>query len=260
MKKLTFLFLIAFAVGCSSDDSTTEDTTNPQLVLIKKITETVYYSDQENVLVSNFTYEDNKLVKIDNGSDYYLKITYNGDKVTFSKAYLNNELHSTSAYTYEGNNLVKIQMENSEKAVYTYTNGNLGTISYFTSSNNDWWLLGKETYTFANGNIAQVIDNNTNGGMTFNSKTTYAYGNGKNPFQDLNLYLRLSLEFEGATPINTNIATSSNYYNTLEATTPSHQFTYQTTYNAANFPTEIRKYDSANDLITKTTFEYNYFF
>ncbi|MFC6098222.1 hypothetical protein ACFPVY_16345 [Flavobacterium qiangtangense] len=258
IKNLTFLFLISLALGCSSDDSNVDSPENneTELVLVKKITETVYYDNQEEVLASNFTYENNKLVKIDNGSDYDLRITYDGNKVLFSKGYVNNQLNSTSSYIYEGDNLVKIQMESSEKAELTYVNGNLASISYYSGYNDSWSLLGKETYTFNNGNISQVIDQNSNGGMNSTSKSTYVYGSGKNPFKDLNFYLRLTLEFEGIHPLNTNIATSSNYFNNLEATTPSSQFTFQTIYNSENFPTEIKRYDNSNNLLTKTAIEY----
>lgn len=254
IKKLAFLSLILFAFGCSSDDS---DTTNSDVVLVKKITETIYHSGNEEVRVSNFTYQNNKLVSINNGNVHNLKITYDGDKVTRSEAYENNELLSTSNFTYEGNNLLKIQRTISrEKAEYTYADGNLRTISYYAGTNDEERLRGVETYTFTNGNISQVINNNYEWDPS-TSKATYTYNTGNNPLRDISVYLRLSLVFEGINPINSNITSSSSYYSNLNDALPYAVYRYETTYNATNFPVEIKKYGDSNNLITKTVFEYN---
>lgn len=254
VKKLTSLFLILLAIGCSSDDS---ETNNSNLVLVKKITETIYHNDDQQIRVSNFTYQNNKLIGIDNGNGHNLKIIYEGDKVIRSEAYDADGLQNTSDFTYDGTNLIKIQLAtNQEKATYTYADGNVRTISYYRRGNNEDRLLGIETYSFSNGNISQVINNNYQWEPS-TSKSTYTYDTGNNPFRDISIYLRLSLVFEGINLINSNIATSSSYYSNLNNTLPSEVYRYETTYNASNFPVEIRKYSDENYLITKTEFEYN---
>lgn len=254
IKKLTFLFLILAVIGCSSDDS---ETSNTNLVLVKKITETIYYSGDEQTRISNFTYQNNKLIGIDNGNGHHLQITYDGDKVVRSESYDADGPLSASDFTYNGSNLIKIQrVNNQEKVEYTYADGNVRSISYYGRANNEYQLLGIETFTFSNGNISQVINNNYQWD-TSTSKTTYTYATGNNPFQDISIYLRLSLIFEGINPINSNIALSSNYYSNLNDALPSSVFRYETTYNTANFPIEIKKYGETNNLITKTVFEYN---
>ena len=254
IKKLAFLSLILFAFGCNSDDS---ETTNSDLVLVKKITETIYHSGNEEVRISNFTYQNNKLVSINNGNGHDLKIIYDGDKVIRTEAHDAEGPLRGSNFTYDGNNMIKIQTtDNQGKAEYTYTNGNVSTISYYGRTNNEFALLGIQSLTCSNGNISQVIIDDYQWDPS-TSKTTFTYDTGNNPLRDISVYLRLSLVFEGINPINSNTTSSSSYYTNLNNALPSAVYRYETTYNASNFPIEIKKYDDSNNLITKTVFEYN---
>lgn len=110
---------------------------------------------------------------------------------TILKAYLG------ANFTYDGTNLIKIQStDNRGKTEFTYSNGNVSTISYYGRSNNELELLGIQTLTFSNGNISQAITNDYQWDPS-TTKTTFTYDTGNNPLRDISIYLRLSLVFEG---------------------------------------------------------------
>ncbi len=258
LKKIALFLFAPILFACSSDDSTTNPETY-ESVLISKITETVYYSNTESTSVTNFNYASEKLASITSGDlNNKIEFIYEGDKIVKANQINNNTIVGFNTLTYEGNNLKSIiQSNNSNKTEYTYSNNTLNTEVYSSLYDGAWTQMDKKTYTFVNGNTTQIINHMTNTGINLVSKSTYTFDSKNNPMRDMNPVIRLLLSFEGFSPLNLNNEISQKSFNSLEATTPSEEYSYDIIYNSSDFPTQIiRKATGSTDPISKTVIEY----
>lgn len=82
------------------------------------------YEDRESY---NYVYENNRLTKIvlSQSPEWYVKIKYNGNKISEVDKYHNNDLYKKLQFEYEGNWPTRI-ICNSDGSVYTYNLGNDG--------------------------------------------------------------------------------------------------------------------------------------
>lgn len=240
MKKL--LTIAAFALftmtSCSGDDDS--NNSNSNAVLVTKTVETDAFGDD---YVSDYFYEGTKVTKITHNDGSKQVFTYDGDKLTAIKHYVDADLEQEDKFTY--NNAGQLatfvsldyDFEDAEKAVFTYNTDGTVSVSAFSgnlTSQTDLEYTG--TMTIQNGNITSLSSE----GLT----ATYTYDNKKNPFVNVTSYSTLIYAyFEGGV----NNILSSTFFG--ETTT----YTYQ--YNSAGYPvTATEEFDG--DEYT-TTFTYN---
>jgi len=259
LKKIATLLLFPIVFACNSDDNATTTPGENSKVLLTKLTQTVYYSSDENVTVTKFNYQGDKLVNIsDETLVGRLEFVYEGDKIVRANQFNNTELLGYNTISYEGNKIKTVQGSNAQKTEYTYTNDVLNTSTFFTFYDNTWTQVKKSEYTFANRNATQIVERRNFAEEEAVYKIIYGFDLKNNPMRDMNPYLKVLLsEFEGFSALNLNNTISQKSYNGLNATIPLEEYSYEIIYNSDNFPTQIiRKLAGSTTPISKTVFEY----
>ena len=261
MKKQIFIktFLIAFVLaiaGCSGDDTNENTNVNTETpILIKTITEKVYYgSDHEQTTAYNFNYENNKLQSLVIG-DYETKYIYNGDKIVKAVYFENGIQNGSTTIVYDGD-FVKYTLsddEYHEKTEYTYLNGQVASVKSGYMSNGEYVLLAKEDYTFSNGNLIEELFYSNTFGSPYFSKSIYTYDTKNNPGKFMNPYLRLFFQSESFSAFSENNILSRTY-GPPDGATPSRQ-ECEIVYNDRDFPVKIVKKQDGS-VIADATIEY----
>ena len=254
---LKIFILSLLFISCSNDS---EDTNNSEAPLyVKSITEEVYYSSSSSSInITNFIYENNKLVKsinLQNGS--YANINYDGEKVIKIDNFgADNILNDSSTFFYEGDVLSKIEFDSgSENYKFYYQNGKL-IKSESGSINNSVYQIGlSREYTYENSNITQVIKNEYYNGNIYTAKNIFTYDNKNNQVKYMNKYLKLIYANEGFDGLSESNKLTQDSYNPITNTIPS-KFIYQYVYNSDNYPTNIKRLTLSGTLISNTTIEY----
>jgi hypothetical protein len=253
-KTILFIAILSVIVSCSNDS----DSSSGGGVLIKKISEKVYYSGQFDLTVSNFVYESNILKSISTGT-YEAKFIYNGNKIMQVDNYYNNTFDQSTKFTYSGEDLqYTLSGDNEdEKTEYSYSGGILSAIKSGYLNGNNFTILNTDNFLFnASSNVSESITNFTNGGSNYSYKDIYTYDSKNHPMKDMNKYFRLVFSCEGFDGLSNNNVISRDSYSPVTSTIPQ-EYNYQIIYNSDNFPTEIKKYATANnDLISETSIEY----
>lgn len=246
------LMCVSFFISCTSDS----DTSTPS-VLIKKVTETIYYGGGSETNISDFEYQNNSLKRITTGTNY-AEFIYSGNKITMSKSYQNNILDKTNTYTYTGDLLTSVISDGDypAKTEFTYSNQKLSAIVYKYLAGGNWITNRSEAIQFNTDlNVSQNIIWMDWGSGAMEYKELYTYDNGNNPMRDMNPYLRLYFKGEGFDGKSVNNVVSRQSFSP-PTSTDSEDYDYVTTYNGTNFPVEIKKYTSNGFLISKTVIEY----
>ena len=255
MNKLITLFsllliTISMTLSCSSDDAGTENPEN--VVLIKKVTETLIADEIETV--SEFSYQNNRLESITDGNRK-TEFIYSGDKVTIAKIYNNNVVVGQTTLAYNGNLLdYTLTGQNSdEKTQYYYSDGNLSKIeSGYLNSNNEFVVLQTEQIIFNGSNITESHFNGNFGGVPFSYKYKFTYDTKNAPTKFMNKYLRLVLNTAGFRGINENNNLTKQDLSSADNSTN----TFEIIYNENDYPIEIKQFNADNVLRTITKFEY----
>ena len=226
MKKI-ILFVSAFTLlltACSSDDSEPEPTI-PTGALLTKTIET--YEDG-STFTTNYTYEGNKLIKVDDSDGESETFVYdaNGKLISGVEKYYNGSILITGNvdYIYDSQNkLISIVTDDGLNTDYTYnSNGTITELSY--SSIGDFDTL---IYTFSNNNITLV--NQTIGNQT--SVVNYQFDSFNGPFK--NVYAPYDL-FRNYFEFDFNNETNAVYDNDSSSFLSS---TSTYVYNSDNYPT-----------------------
>lgn len=260
MKKLiTLLFLFAVTlstlISCSSEDAGSDISGNG--ILIKKITESIYYGGQVETSAVEFSYANNLLTKVTRGT-LKSEFIYDGDKIIRIEIFNNNTLMRQTTFSYDGNLLdYTLAGENAdEKTQFYYTNGVLSKSESGYISDNGFVVLDTEEYVFdSSGNVSQIISHRDLGSSVSTSKIKYTYDSKNNPMKFLNKYYKMLITLEGFRGINQNNALTKEMYTPVGTTTPSTQ-TFEIIYNEKDFPTEIKKFSPDHSLISVTAIEY----
>lgn len=251
-KTILFVAILSVMVSCSNDSDSSSGG-----VLIKKISEKIYYSGQFDLTVSNFVYESNVLKSISTGN-YEAKFIYNGNKIMRVDSYYNHNLSQSTTFTYDGEELKYTLSGDSEdeKTEYYYSNGILSTIKSGYLNGNNFTVLNTKNYLFNSAsNVSEVVTNSTNGGSNYSYNNVYTYDSKNNPMKDMNKYFRLGFLCEGFDGLSTNNKITRYAYS--PTTTETIEQYFQIIYNSDNFPTEIKKYSTTNNvLISETSIEY----
>jgi uncharacterized protein YkuJ len=252
-------FCILLLASCSNDNESKDTIPDQKSILIKKITETVYYSTESETSTSEFVYEKNILKSVTSGTGNKSEFEYSGDKITKINYFKNGIASGFMTFNYTGDLLSSTLSgaDQDEKTEYFYSNGNLvSEISgYF---DNDTYIVQNETsYTFDQAkNITEEIKTSSLFGSPTTSKNKYFYDTKHHPMKFMNKYYRLVFELEGFDGKSANNVISRENYYPVTAETPTY-FTYEILYNDDNFPIEIKKIAKQNNsLISKTVIEY----
>jgi len=256
--KFLNILCIALFASCSNNESDKDTIPNEKSILIKKITETIYYSNDSDVNVLDFSYEKDVLKTVTSGK-YKSEFIYDGNKINKVNYFVDEIASGFTTFYYKGDFLSYTLSgeDQDEKTEYSYVDGILASqkSGYFSGAN---YKVQKElSYSFDQAkNIVQIKSKSSMFGSETISKSNYYYDNKNHPMKFMNKYYRLVFELEGFDGIAANNVISREYYYPVTSETPSY-FNYEIIYNDDNFPIEIQKIAKANnDLISKTVIEY----
>lgn len=259
--KALYIFCVAFFTACSSDSNDSIPDVNPETkpILIKKITETLYYSGTSDTDVTDFTYENSVLKSITYNSTYKTELVYDGDKVMKANYFKNGIADGFTTFYYNGDllNYTLSGKNQDEKTEYFYTNSILASkkSGYFNGLN--YIVQQNSVYSFNSAkNITQSIDTRSFYGPEITSKQIYSYDTKNHPMKYMNKYYRLVYQGEGFDGLNTNNIISRGTYSPITNTVPTYGYN-EIVYDSNNFPIEIKEFSASdNTLISKTTIEY----
>ena len=149
---------VATITGCSDDDSST--TNNPSdTVLVKK---TIESKAGQPDLISNYTYDGNKLMLIESSDNTKINFIYADGKLTSIEYRANGVLEQRNLYTYDSQNrlaqlveLLFVDGDNEgDRTTFTYnSNGTVNTKLYIGDHTSQTELVDEGVITITNGNI-----------------------------------------------------------------------------------------------------------
>jgi uncharacterized protein YkuJ len=257
--KSIYALCILLLASCSTDNESKDTIPDEKSILIKKITETVYYSSESETNTSDFVYDNNVLKSVTSGTGYKAEFEYDGNKI--SKVNYSNKGTASgfTTFKYTGDLLSSTLSgaNQDEKTEYIYNNGILVSevSGYF---NNGTYVVQNEiSYKFDQAkNITEEIKQSSMFGSQTTSKNNYSYDDKNNPMKFMNKYYRLVFSLEGFDGKTTNNVISRESFYPITAVSPSY-FKYEIVYNNENFPIEIKKISKQdNSLISKIVIEY----
>lgn len=256
IKILNILSIVLFA-SCSNNESDKDTIPNEKSILIKKITETVYYSDESDTNVLEFFYEKDVLKNVVSGQ-YKSEFVYDGEKISKVNYFKDGLASGFTTFYYSGDFLsYTLSGENQEeKTEYSYINGILASqkSGYFNGAN--YKVQEELSYSFDQAkNITEIKSKSSMFGSETISRSNYHYDNKNHPMKFMNKYYRLVFELEGFDGIAANNVLSREYYYPVTSESPSYS-NYEIIYNDDSFPVEIKKFSKTNTLISKTIIEY----
>lgn len=242
MKKIIVACLALFlVVSCSSTDSPSAS----QDVLVKR---TVNTDEKGFVETLNFSYNGNKIVKIESDQGFKVQFTYSGDLITQARYTEGTTEFQSENYTYNSQGqmvtyvLLSPLQDYGAKEVYTYNAD--GTIEYTRTlgdlvSQTESPTTGKLFFT--NGEISKA---ETYGFGAVNV-VNYTYDNKNYPFKNTTGISKISFAGQAISGFNHNILTED-HPNFPDANVTS---SYQ--YNSNNYPisaTETSSFGTDNTL------------
>ncbi|MFW0736552.1 hypothetical protein [Flavobacterium sp. T12S277] len=258
IKSLCILCVILF-VSCSNEDGGKDTIPVEKSVLIKKLTETIYYSGQSDVNVLDFAYEKNVLKTVTSNNKNKSEFEYNGDKISKVNYFRDNVATDFTTFYYNGDLLsYTLSGENQdEKTEYFYTGGILASQKSGYFKGGKYIVFSEVSYTFNQAkNVSQEKSKESMFGSETNSKSNYFYDDKNHPMKFMNKYYRLAFVLEGFNGKSVNNLVSSEYFYPVTSETPGYT-NYEIVYNNDNFPIEIKKVSkSSNKVISKTVIEY----
>ena len=258
IKSLCILYITIFS-SCSNDDGGKDNTSNEKSILIKKITETVYYSDDSETSIMDFVYENKILKSVTTNTRYKTEFLYDGEKIS-KMNYFRDEVPSGSAvFHYNGDFLSYISSEGDpdEKTEFSYVNGILASEKYGYIDGEKYIIQRELSISSDNAkNITQIINNSSLTGSETISKDNYFYDNKNNPMKFMNKYYRIVFISEGFGGQTANNVVSRESYYPATNEVPKYYIS-EIIYNNDNFPIEIKKISKeSNNVISKTVIEY----
>lgn len=263
LKKISLLIVFIAVLSCSGDD---QNPVNPIAeetpILIKKVTETIYFSGENQVSITDFVYEDNRLISSTSRSSnsatvYKTNFNYNGDKVSQAINYSNDVERTRNTYLYNGDFLTQIVSNRSDqtRTDFFYSNGMVATRESGYVNEGNYEVNHTENYTFNAWNrIEERVVSNLFG-TAEDSKTIYTFDAKNNPTKYMNKYLRYLFSAEGFDGMSQNNMASRLSYWPAATSTPK-LYTYQFIYNENDFPTEIKQLSPEGTIISLTKIEY----
>ena len=240
--------------SCSSenvDDTSSADISTP--VLVKKI---IYKSVRGHIETSTFTYNGNKIVRIesahnDSNKIYFINYTYTENLITKTEE----SDGAVSTYLYENNKLKTYTYTQPlsdgtiYKLKYVYTHNVDGTVSYtstyFDYKTNVEIFSHIGTLTFKNNNLVkkEYFRNKDDISTVF-----IEFDDKSNPFKNV---LGWDLSLKEAYRISKNNVIKTTEENKYLSNTTTYHSIHSYTYNMNGFPSEHKRYDT-NDVLEET--------
>lgn len=222
MKKLLFTFCLFSLVFNSCNDNELEDyvdnVTSDSVFLQKKI-ET--YQDEE--VVTNYIYDEDKLISLSDSDGYSEVFTYTDDLLTSIQEYEDGELGFQTQLEYDSfGRLVKeiISIDSNTVQVNEFTYNSDGTITMVED--------GENTYIFSYDNYGnRVSEVHLEGDNDY----SYTYDTRKNPFR--NIHQRMVFELIGHDVYNNNVLS----YISSSSSNMTDNYNSSYAYNAIGYPT-----------------------
>lgn len=180
---LLVLLAVLFLCGCSKDEADSS-TKNDSLFLVKKATH--IYGDDKSTLEIIYEYSGNKLLKIIDGKDNYVRHIYTGNLITEIQ-----RVHWSGNYTtqlkYDSENRLSETIINfNDSKIYTkyaYSDGKIEFKEYSNSSYSDDFLTQTGTYYLdSKGNIKKR-ESYYKGNLQ--RTTEYTFDDQNNAFKDV---------------------------------------------------------------------------
>ena len=253
------VFCVALLMSCSNDDGGKDTTSNEKSVLIKKITETVYYSGESDTSIMDFIYENEVLKSVTTNTRYRSEFEYIGNKINKVNYFRDDTASGFTTFYYNGDllNYTLSGINQDEKTEYFYVNGILTTEKSGYFDEGKYIIFQELSYTFdPSKNITELRNKSSMYGSETISKSKYFYDNKNNPMKFMNKYYRLVFDLEGFDGRTVNNVTSREYYYPVTNEVPGYS-NFEIVYNNDNFPIEIKKISKeSNNVISKTVIEY----
>lgn len=243
------LILILSSCSSSSDSSSSSSTL--------KLHQQIITGNPADNNTATYTYNGNKLLRIDNTDGTYTKVYYTGDLVTKFEYYDDtNFLIEQSTYTYNAENKLAsytylgFEQDTAEKEVFTYNaNGTISSSYYYgnsaTAAPTD--LQTTRLITLLDGEVHTTVSTGND-----NTTYTYTYDTKNNPYKNILGFDKLGGYADGENlGIMHNIVTESHQNPGSSAITDNYAYTY----NSSDFPLTSIVSESG---ITKETVQYIY--
>lgn len=246
-KQFIIIVLVLLTISCSSSDS--ESPSNQTIndsILLKRMIQTTTGAIQ-NVNVTDFTYNGNKLATIANDNGFIQKYIYTGDLITRMEWTVDNTgIPIIYVYSYNNSNqLVTMTktdylVDQSFRITFTYNSDRTITLNNYSITDNSQEKFDSSSKYYLNdtNDIIHIEDYNPAGTQIIQT-TTFVYDAKNNPFKNILGWDKLLISRQGQ------YANVTSMVSSIEGTQTS---TYQ--YNNSDFPiTESRIY-SGNPGVT----------
>lgn len=257
----SFLSMILLT-NCSGNDSLDIPNTNQSNKVLSKVTITSYDNPSNpQVSTSELIYNNGRLHKIilDNGGYSLLEYDTSG-KVSKQVYYeSNNSVDYNLFYTYNGDQLLNA------KAVYTnptsnrissYVYNNAGQLVSSTLCQSEPCTnTHKNTYTYNGNNVSIEIWESTSG-LSYATKREFTYDNMKNPYTNINKYVRFMMEGAYALSENNYKTEKISYRDNSGVWIENQNITYEIQYNDDQLPTQVLGKEANGSNYVKYNYEY----
>lgn len=182
MKKISCFLSFAFLVlsSCSNSEDTPVASSDPNLVLVKKIINT----STQGTITTNVVYNGNKIVSQSSNDSQgkTMYVTYTGDLITkIIYKIADGTITQSEIYTYDASNRLSTFIINGfqdnwgDKEIYTYnSDGSISVSRYTGDTTTQTQFNNANKIYFLNGEVNKIERSSTVGGPV-TSTTTYAY-------------------------------------------------------------------------------------
>lgn len=253
-KRFALILFVLFVVSCSSDSTSSSETSTDSILLKRAIQTRTDISGSEPV-ITNYTYNGNKLVRWDNNHDFLTKFFYTGDLISRVESYFQAE-NEPIVFRYFYNNSGQLAIftrtdqvvDQGFKLLYTYNNNGTVSVREFSGNATTQTEEGQTSVYFLtnSGEIDHIETQEVSGTVIVKS---YTYDAKNNPLKNVLGFDKLFFADTGFRHNVTSIITANDQGYDVASTF---------TYNADDFPTAATQMVSDGSGSTTAAIEYFY--
>lgn len=261
---IRLLIVFFIAVSCSPDETNANrpNVSNPiaRSLQVKKVTQITYGGSSGNdTEITDFIYIGNKLTGLHLTYNmiytYDDELVYDGIKIIQINRSENGIPKNPILISYIGDLLTSMTYDfGQSRTDFTYLSGYLNSMKSYTFENGIPNLITSINYSYLSGNVSEEIKTD----LFFSPVTShilYTYDNKNSPLRGMNKYFRTIYSNEGFDGLSLNNPITRSYYNQGNGQNITNQH-YVIEYNELNYPTNIKRLQENNNLISDTTIEY----